>query len=124
MDEIIIKGLKAFACQATSAEEKGEGQLFLIDIVAKADLKSVYVSEKSENTICYANMIRTIKDVVAKETNYYIESFAERIAKAILTDYEILQSVKVKIKKPNAPITANFEYVGISIERGRDDILG
>lgn len=120
MDEIIIKGFKIFAFHGVNPEEKVEGQIFLIDINAKVDLRNACISDKVEDTVSYAKIIKTTKEVVLAEKNNLVEHVAHRIAVTLLTDYEMIDEVKISIKKPNAPITANFEYVGISIVRGRD----
>lgn len=123
MDEIIVKGFKIFAFHGVDPQEKVEGQIFLIDINVKADLKSACLSDDIEDTFSYSKIIRTTKQVVLEEKNNLLEHVAHRVAISLLKEYEKIQEVKVKIKKPNAPITANFEYVGVSITRGRDSLV-
>ena len=46
--------------------------------------------------------------------NYYLD-----IADAVLDEYESIFKVEITLKKPNAPIKADFDYVGVTIVRER-----
>ena len=48
-----------------------------------------------------------------------IERAAQVIADAVLDEYEDIFKVEVTLKKPEAPISADFDYVAVSITRER-----
>jgi len=50
-----------------------------------------------------------------------IETFAERIALAVLDEQPLVQRVTVTVRKPSAPIRHFVDHVGVVITRSRDD---
>ena len=59
------------------------------------------------------------EEMVTLEIDDLVECVAERIAAAILDEYQMVEKVDVSVKKPHAPISADFDYVGVEITRGR-----
>lgn len=123
MDKIVISGLQIFAYHGVNPEEKENGQTFVLDIEARADLSQAGQTDCLEDTVSYAKMIKTVRRVFAEEKDDLIERAAQRTAQALLSEYGRLSSVKILLKKPNAPINAQFDYVGVEIERCRQEAL-
>lgn len=123
MDKIVIKGLHLFAYHGVNPEEKENGQDFVLDIEATADLSNAGQTDCLDDTVSYAKMIKTVSRVFAAEKNDLIERAAQRTADALLSEYGKLSNVKILLKKPNAPINAQFDYVGVEIERCRQEAL-
>ena len=48
-----------------------------------------------------------------------LETLADRIAREVLADVRV-ESVRVTVHKPDAPIPLTFADVAVTIERGRD----
>ena len=48
-----------------------------------------------------------------------LEKVAQITADAILEEYSDVSKVKIALKKPEAPMKADFSYVGVKIERER-----
>ena len=48
-----------------------------------------------------------------------IERAAQVIADAVLDEFDDIFKVEVTLKKPEAPISAEFDYVAVSIMRER-----
>jgi dihydroneopterin aldolase len=122
MDSIIIDGLRVFAFHGVNAEEKENGQTFEIDLVAKADLKKACKSDNLDDTVSYAKIIKTVVRVMTEEKDDLIERAAQRVAEEVLKEYEKIESVEVTLKKPDAPIKADFNFTAIKIERTKGDI--
>ena len=119
MDKIIINGLKIFAFHGVNPEEKENGQNFIIDLTAYADLSKACNSDELDKTESYAKIIKTVKRVFTAEKYDLIEKAAQVVADAVLDEYPLIEKVKVLLKKPEAPINADFEYVAVEIERAR-----
>lgn len=119
MDKIIIKDLKLFCYHGVNPEEKEEGQNFLFDITAFVDLTVPCKTDNVEDTVSYAKMIKTVRRVAQSEKNDLIERVAQRIADEILSEFDKVNSLIVTVKKPEAPIKAEFDYVAVSVERSR-----
>ena len=119
MDKILIKDLKLRAHHGVLPEEKEKGQLFVLDITVTADLKKARESDDLNDTVNYAKIIGTASAVFMSEKNDLIEHAAERVADAILKKYKMVESVTVLLKKPEAPINADFAYVAVEITKTR-----
>lgn len=119
MDKIIIKDLKLFCYHGVNPEEKEEGQNFLFDITAFVDLTVPCKTDNVDDTVSYAKMIKTVRRVAQSEKNDLIERVAQRIADEILSEFDKVNSLIVTVKKPEAPIKAEFDYVAVSVERSR-----
>lgn len=119
MDKIIIKNLKLFCYHGVNPEEKEDGQNFVFDIVASVDLSAPCETDNVDDTVSYAKMIKTIRRVSLSQKDDLIERVAQRIIDALFEEYDKIQALKITVKKPEAPMKADFEYVAVEIERER-----
>lgn len=121
MDKIIIKDLKLYAYHGVNPEEKVEGQNFLIDMECKVDLSLPCVTDNVDDTVSYAQIIKLVRKVFTCEKYDLIEKAAQVIADAVLDNFERVKSVKITLKKPEAPMKADFAYVAVEIKRERKE---
>lgn len=119
MDQILIRGLRVFAFHGVNPEEKRDGQLFIVDLTALLDLQRACGSDRLEETVSYAKMIKTIRRVLQDGKNDLLEFTAQQIVDAVLAEYPMIQQVQIVLKKPDAPIQADFDYVAVELTRGR-----
>lgn len=119
MDKIIVKNLKLFCYHGVNPEEKIDGQNFIFDIEAGVDLTLPCKTDDVDDTVSYAKIIKTVRRIAQSEKNDLIERVAQRIADEIFDEFSKVQTLIVTVKKPEAPIKAEFDYVAISIERKR-----
>ena len=122
MDKIIVKGLKVFAFHGVNPEEQENGQLFILDMEAHANLNKACQTDNLEDTVSYAKILKTAQRVMTAQKDFLLERVAQRVAQALLEEYDRLEIVDITIKKPNAPINADFEYTAVNIIRGRDSL--
>jgi dihydroneopterin aldolase len=120
MDKIIIKDLRLYAYHGVNPEEKIEGQNFLIDMECKADLSLPCKTDNVDDTVSYAQIIKLVRKVFTEEKYDLIEKAAQVIADSVLESFEKVKSIKVTLKKPEAPMKADFEYVAVQIKRERE----
>lgn len=119
MDKIIIKDLKIYAYHGVNPEEKIEGQNFIFDIECKADLSEPCKTDNVDDTVSYAQVIKLVRKVFIAEKYDLIEKAAQVVADAILDNFEKIEKVKITLKKPEAPMKADFGYVAVEIKRER-----
>lgn len=122
MDKIIIKGLKVFAYHGVNPEEKVEGQNFVADITAYRSVEKAGQTDDLNDTVSYAKMLKTAIRVITEDKYDLLERVAHRVAEQILAEYESIERVDVCIKKPEAPMKADFDYVAVEISRTRDEL--
>lgn len=122
MSKIIIKGLRLKAYHGVNPEEKRDGQMFELDITAYVDVKKAASSDNLDDTVSYAKIIKTTTAVFTAESCDLIECVAKRVGDEILKQYAPVEKVVVLLKKPEAPIKADFDYVAVEETITRDDL--
>lgn len=119
MNKIIIKNLIFFAHHGVHEYEKQDGQNFIIDAEIETERTSGYYTDKISDTISYSDIIKNIKKSFTEKSYNLLEKAAEVTVKSIFDSFKEIKSIKLTIKKPEAPIKENFDYVGIQIYRDR-----
>ncbi len=119
MDKITIKNLKIFAYHGVNPEEKENGQNFFIDLDYYLNLERACCTDDLNDTISYAKVVKVINRVFTAESFDLIEKAAQTVADAVLDEFEVIQRVDITLKKPEAPVKADFEYMAVSISRSR-----
>lgn len=115
MDKIVIKGLKIFAYHGVNPEEKENGQNFVLDIVLKADLSRARQSDRLADTVNYAAVRKTVARVFTQEKYDLIERAAQAVCDGVLAEHPAVREISLTLKKPEAPMNAEFEYVAVEI---------
>ena len=116
MDKIVIKGLRVYAYHGVNAEEKEKGQPFILDITMAADLSRPGASDFLSDTINYSKVAKLAVRVMQSEKVNLIERAAPKVAEAILEEFTV-REITVQLKKPRAPVAADFDYVAVEITR-------
>lgn len=119
MDKILIRDLKIFAYHGVNPEEKRDGQHFVFDIDLSVNMTKACYSDDVNDTVSYAKVIKTVKRVVTGEKYDLLEKVAQITADAILEEYPEVFFVDITLKKPEAPVKADFGWVGVRISRER-----
>lgn len=119
MNRIFIKGLEVFAYHGVNPEEKQDGQKFILDITLYADLSSAEKSDRLEDTVNYAAVRKTVSSIMTGGCYNLIEHTAARVADGIIDCYPQVKRVEVILKKPDAPMSAVFDYVAVEVIRER-----
>ncbi len=121
MDKILVRNLKIFAYHGVNPEEKVDGQNFVFDIDAYVDISVPCASDNVEDTVSYAKIIKETVRIFTSQKDDLLERAAQRVADGLFESFEKIQSLRILLKKPEAPIKADFEYVGVEIFRERVD---
>lgn len=119
MDKITIKGLQLFAYHGVNPEEKENGQPFVLDVEYFLDLTNACQKDDLADTVSYAKAVKTIRRVFTAASYDLIERAAQVVADALLAEYPPIQRVVVTVKKPQAPVSAEFDYMAVTMERER-----
>jgi len=118
-DSIFITGLLIHAHHGVMPHEEKVGQRFVIDLELAIDLAQAAKSDKLVDTVSYASIVETATRAFTDGNYRLVEAAAGAIADAVLAAFRRVQSVKVTVHKPHAPVAATFEDVGVTIERAR-----
>jgi len=122
MDKILVRNLKIFAYHGVNPEEKEDGQNFVLDIDAYVDISVPYLTDDVEDTVSYAKIIKETVKIFTCQKDDLLERAAQRVANGLFESFDKIQKLRIVLKKPEAPIKADFGYVAVEIFRERDDI--
>lgn len=123
MDKIIINGLKVFAFHGVNPEEKRDGQNFIFDVTLYTSLKKAGITDNVDDTISYSKASKLIVKTVKDNCFDLLEKLAETVAEALLKEYKSLRAVNILLKKPEAPMKLDFNYMGVEMYRERENVI-
>ncbi|WP_047154296.1 dihydroneopterin aldolase [Aneurinibacillus tyrosinisolvens] len=119
MDKILFNRMEFWGYHGAFKEENKLGQRFLVDLELYLDLSAAGHSDILADTVNYAEIYNTSREVVENERYELVEAVAERLAAKILGDYNLVQEVLVRVIKPDPPIPGHYKSVAVEIRRAR-----
>ena len=122
-DKIKIDRIKIFAHHGVLDSEKRDGQYFYISLTLDVNLKRAGASDDLDDTVNYAAVTELTESTFTETVYDTIEAAADSVALAILSKYEKVSGVDVKVSKPDAPIDADFNDVSVEITRNRHRVF-
>lgn len=117
MDKMYIKDLEVYAYHGVNEAEKDIGQRFLISLEMFMDLSKPGKTDDLKETVNYAQLSYDVEEEFKRYKYDLIEKAAESLANFILEKYELIDRIKVKIKKPWAPIGKSLDYAAVEVDR-------
>ena len=120
-DRILLEDMRFYGFHGVNPEERVQGQEYLVDLAVEMDLSLAGRSDRLEDTVSYAHIFRTVKDVMEGEPRNLLEAAAQSITEKILADFPV-DSVSVRVKKPHPPIRgAVLENAIVELTRRRSN---
>jgi len=116
LDQIDLTGIAGWGYHGVNADERANGQRFVVDVSIGIDLSAAAESDDLARTVDYGDLAEGVHDALASEPKQLIESVAWRVVDLCLT-YEPVQWARVTVHKPMAPISVAFTDVSVTIER-------
>ncbi|TQL41984.1 dihydroneopterin aldolase [Homoserinimonas aerilata] len=117
-DHITLTGLRARGHHGVFAEERRDGQEFVIDVTVWLDLGVSGASDELAQTVHYGELANAAVAAVETEPVDLIETVAQRVADVALS-FAAVQATRVTLHKPSAPIEVPFDDVSVTITRLR-----
>jgi 7,8-dihydroneopterin aldolase/epimerase/oxygenase len=100
-DRILLEGMVFHGRHGTLPAERELGQPFVVDIELRLDLQAAGLSDDLTQTVDYSEAHRRAKEIVEGSPVNLTETIAERIAGAVLEDHPAVETVRVKVAKPD-----------------------
>lgn len=122
MDQIIIQDLSIYAKHGVYTEENILGQQFLVSVYIDLDLSNAGQTDDLQYTIDYGKICHFVTNYMQSHTFKLIEAAAEHLAEEILLRYEQIKKIRIKVKKPWAPIGLPIKNVCVSVDRTRHSV--
>jgi dihydroneopterin aldolase len=120
-DTIFVNGLVLHAYHGVMPHEAKVGQPFVLDLVLNIDLSEASRSDTLKHTVSYEQLVKTASDAFCSRRYRLVEAAGGAVADTVLARYPAVDSIRVTVRKPHAPIAATFDDVGVVITRARRD---
>lgn len=117
-DSISLIGLKAWGYHGVLASERETGQEFIVDVELSMDLRDAGKTDLLDATLDYSIIATEVVEIIKGKPFDLIEKLAEVIAASCLSHHQV-DAVKIKVHKPSAPISVEFNDVIVTIQRSR-----
>ena len=117
-DELTVSGIECYGYHGVFAQERREGQVFVVDLTLGLDTAPAAVSDDLRDTVDYGSLVAAVKQAVEADPVDLIETLAQRLADVCLRDRRV-QWARITVHKPGAPIEATFGDVALTITRSR-----
>lgn len=118
-DRILLTDLAFYGYHGVMLEENTLGQRFRIDLECGIDLAAASKSDDVEQTINYAELYALVKEATEDTRFKLIEALAQHIVDRLFSSYEQIEWVRIRIRKPEAPIPAVAGEFAIELFRER-----
>ncbi|MBC1561948.1 dihydroneopterin aldolase [Listeria booriae] len=120
MDKIYLNELTFYGYHGVLPEENTLGQTFIISLTLGVFTEKAGKSDEVTDTVSYAEVYETVKEIAQQKQFKLIEALAETIASTVLHDYPLIKEITVKVTKPNPPIPGHYHSVAVEITRTSD----
>ena len=94
------------------------GQKFVVSATLYTSTRQAGQTDDLTKSIHYGEVSHFIRRFLEEHTYKLLETVAEKLAEELLLETEHLKGVRLKIKKPWAPVGLPLETVSVEIERG------
>lgn len=119
MGLIKIQNLELFARHGVLNEENTLGQKFIISATLTTSFDRAAATDDILKAVNYAAVCDFLYSFNHQNTFKLIETAADAMAKGLLAEFELIDSVEIEIKKPNPPIHLHFDCVSATVVRKR-----
>lgn len=99
-DRIVLEGMQFFGYHGTLAAERDLGQRFLVDVELRCDLRAAGEADDLMKTVDYSQVYHRAREIVEGPPVSLTETVAERIAASVLQEHPTVESVRVRVSKP------------------------
>jgi len=118
-DRIILKDLAFYGYHGVMLEENKLGQRFRIDLECGMNLTRAGHTDEVEATVSYADIYDIVKKATEDTRFKLIEALAQHIVDCLFAAFLPMEWIKVRIRKPEAPIAAVAGEFAIELYRER-----
>ena len=117
-DRIRLEGMIFYGFHGVDPAEKAMGQRFTVDVELERDLRKPGRTDNLHDTVNYAHVYRVAKQVLEGPSKNLIETLAEEIAHRLADSCPGLDTIRVRVRKPEFPIKGSvLAAATVEIER-------
>lgn len=118
-DRIILSDLAFYGYHGVMLEENKLGQRFRIDLECGIDLRPAAASDEVERTVSYDLIYFIVKEATEDTRFKLIEALGQHIVDRLFAAFPPFEWIRIRIRKPEAPIPAVAGEFAIELYRER-----
>ncbi len=118
-DRILLAGMVFVGHHGALAAERELGQRFVVDVEMAVDLLAAGRSDDLAETVDYGTVYEQVRDIVEGPACNLIETVAELIAGTILDRHPRVETILVKVAKPEVRLGGVLAGSAVEITRHR-----
>lgn len=119
MDTLSLHGLQFHGHHGTETWERETGRRFVVDVDLGLDLTAPGRSDRLEDAVDYGAVYAAVRGVLEGERHELIERLAWRVLEELFGRFARVESVRVRVSKPEAPIGGVNRAASVEIGRTR-----
>lgn len=119
LDRIRIRNAVFYAYHGALEDEQNLGGKFEVDIDMYCDLSAAADSDQLRKTIDYEKVYNVVQRVVLAKKYMLIEALAGTIARGILREFNGIEIVTVRVRKPHPPVKGVIDCVEVELTQKR-----
>lgn len=112
---IRLKNCAFFAHHGVFEEEEALGQRFYVDAELEVRSSEAIDRDLVEDTVDYAAAFLEIEKLVSGRRRFLIEALAFDIAKALCSRFRQIETARITVRKPNAPVRGVLDHVEVTV---------
>ncbi len=117
-DRIVLDGMVFQGTHGVYPQEQVTPQPFEVDVELALNLQPAGLSDDLGQTVDYARVFDTCRQIVESTRFNLVEALAEAIAHELLADFPV-QEVTVRVRKPKVKLGGPLRAAGVEIRRRR-----
>lgn len=123
MENIIrIKRAIFYGYHGVYEEEQNVGGKFEADVDIYTNFSEAAKKDSLKQTIDYEKVYRFIYKLALEKKYYLIEALAIRISDELLTNFDGINKVAVRVRKNNPPVGGVADYVEVEIVKTKEEL--
>jgi 7,8-dihydroneopterin aldolase/epimerase/oxygenase len=115
---IELQGLVVFGHHGYLEEERRLGQRFLVDLWVDVHGEATD-TDRIEDTVDYRRLAALVREVFAGPERLLLEGLAGAVADGIVEQFDAVESVRVRVRKPDVVLDPPVDYAAVVVERAR-----
>ncbi|MCO6473303.1 MAG: dihydroneopterin aldolase [Melioribacteraceae bacterium] len=116
---IRIKNAVFYAYHGALKEEQHIGGKFEADVTIYTDFSESSKTDDLTKTINYDEVYKFINNLVHEKKYYLIETLASVIADKLLSKFQLIEKINVRVRKNSVPVGGLIDYVEAEVEKER-----
>ncbi len=120
LTKLTIKRAVFYAYHGVNKSEKEIGGKYEVDIDLYYDSTQAILSDDVKFAINYEEVMYVVSEVLQNHKCNLIETVANKIVRDIISKFDILEKVTVRLRKLNVPIHRYIDYIEVEQTKERN----